>query len=152
MFFSLLAKLLLDNGVDANAMESTRYNKTPIQSAVVGGNLKMVKLLIEHGVKINSKSQFELPPLQIAVYNKNYEIVEFLLERGANVNQRFNDCEKDTSTTALHIACMEGHNNIAEILMNYGADVNALHGKNIFEIYKYYISLIFPLMMALHIK
>ena len=77
------------------------------------------------------KSQFELPPLQIAVYNKNYEIVEFLLEKGANVNQRYNDCEKDTSTTALHIACMEGHNNIAEILMNYGADVNALHGNNI---------------------
>ena len=112
-------------------MAFTRYNKTPIQSAVVGGNLKMVKLLIEHGVKINSKSQFELPPLQIAVYNKNYEIVEFLLEKGADVNQRYNDCEKDTSTTALHIACMEGHNNIAEILMNYGADVNALHGKTI---------------------
>ena len=62
LFFSFLAKLLLDNGVDATAMAFTRYNKTPIQSAVVGGNLKMVKLLIEHGVKINSKSQFELPP------------------------------------------------------------------------------------------
>ena len=32
--FSLLAKLLLDNGVDANAMASTRYDKTPIQSAI----------------------------------------------------------------------------------------------------------------------
>ena len=53
------------------------------------------------------------------------------MEKGADVNQRYNDCEKDTSTTALHIACMEGHNNIAEILMNYGADVDALHGKTI---------------------
>ena len=128
-----IVKLLLANGADLNAMAFEGYNKTPIQAAVYGGNLKMVKLLIEHGADINSKKELEkeLSPLHIAVYNKNYEIVEFLLENGADVNQRHYDQDKGISTTPLHLACRNGgHNNIAEILMKYGADIDAMELQN----------------------
>ena len=133
-----IIKLLLDNGAD---LKATALNgKTPMHSAVEAENLKMVKFLFEQGLDINSSKKQELSysiedhsdrwilkmtPLQIAVYKKNYEIVEFLLENGADVNQRLESLE-GFSSTALHFAIRNTNNNIAEILMKYNADVDAL--------------------------
>ena len=130
-------KLLLDNGADLRA--TTLKGETPMHSAAEGDNLKIVKFLFEQGVEINNNSndnkEFskQRSPLQIAVLKQNYEIVEFLLENGANVNQK-SEYQGETkthkglafATTALHLACRNGgHNNIAEILMKYGAEVDA---------------------------
>ena len=123
-----IAKLFLTNGADVNA--TTFNDEAPIHSAVLGLNLKMVKLLIEHGANINTMKKFsscQMSPLPIAVYKNDYEIVEFLLENGADVNQRCRSNDEISTTTPLHFACKNGgHNNIAELLMKYGAEIDAM--------------------------
>ena len=86
-------------------------------------NIQIVKLLHKHGADVNIKGMANFTPLQTAVVKWHYEIVEFLLENGANVNEEY----ARGRTTILHLACQNGgHNNITEILIKYGAKLDAL--------------------------
>ena len=116
-----IAKLLISHGADINSRLGDE--NTPMHTAIMVKNIRMVKLLLSHGVDINIKGIGNHTPLQTAVTIWHYEIVEFLLENGANVNEEY----ADGCTTLLHIACQNGgHNNITEILIKYGAKLDAL--------------------------
>ena len=116
-----IVKLLISHGAD---IFSRIYNEnTPIHTAIFNNNIEIVKLLLSHGVKINIRGMKKHTLLQLAVFKWHYEIVEFLLENGADVNEEY--C--GGNTTLLHIACQNGgHNNITEILIKYGAKLDAL--------------------------
>ena len=51
------------------------------------------------------------------------EIVKMLLKKGANV-----DAMDFLGFTPIHLACGHGHNLIVEELLQYGADIESLHG------------------------
>ena len=60
------------------------------------------------------------PPLIQAAWNGTTEAVMDLIEQGADVNQR--DTE---GSTALCIACREGHTEIATLLLEHGPSILA---------------------------
>ena len=73
----------------------------------------------DFGIKdISNKS-----PLLLAFDHNNYEYVKLLLKYGANPNQQMND---GFGSTLLHSACLNGKLSLTKILLEHGADVNAL--------------------------
>ena len=61
-----------------------------------------------------------------ASYGGHLNTVKLLLQYGARVNLTVND-PRDRRTTALGIACSEGHLSMAEFLIENGADIDGNH-------------------------
>jgi FOG: Ankyrin repeat len=108
---------LIDKGVDLNVRDG--YGHTTLDIAIIEQNTEIAKLLIAHGAKTyqglhHSKWIFEN-------LDENPELIEFIVVHGFNdVIQGYWDY------TPLHIAVEYGCLNIASILIEHGADVNAV--------------------------
>lgn len=87
------------------------------------GNLKVLRLLLEHGAGVHPKKDNELSPLFKAAEAGHLDVVAELLERGADPNWRGKNGQ-----TALFPTCMRGHNGVVKALLDKGADVNG--GRN----------------------
>lgn len=59
---------------------------TPLILAVLGGNLEIVKHLLNHGANINHRNWQGHSALQYACSKSKHDIVHLLLERNADVN------------------------------------------------------------------
>ena len=121
------------------------------------GNIEAVKHNLADGVDINSKSDIGRTPLDVAIAFKQSLITDLLRKHGGKtrdelkaaesivvavelgkieaVKQHLNDgtevnAKGETGRTPLHWAAIEGHKEIAELLIAKGADVNA---KGVFE-------------------
>ena len=90
------AELLIENGVKVNA----RYDKkkTSLHYAAERGDIKMVKVLLDHGADIEARDLSGTTPLHISA-RCNLETTKFLIERGADINAIDNE-----GNTALHKA------------------------------------------------
>jgi ankyrin repeat protein len=98
---------------------------TPMQQtfirAVSKDNLAQVQQDVARGdVDVNGINNFiGWSALHRSCVNGRYEMTKYLLESGrAHVDTRTKDGE-----TALHLACREGHLNIVQLLIQYGANV-----------------------------
>uniref|UniRef100_A0A8D8H463 Ankyrin-2 n=1 Tax=Culex pipiens TaxID=7175 RepID=A0A8D8H463_CULPI len=165
-----IIELLLKHGADVNVFDTT-FELSPLMFACYYGNIKVVKALLENGACANSSAKESgETALFFAVKNGHYEIADLLLASGALVNfiskngitplmeasrlgymnlvklllNNAADCNIYTEkhkVTALQIAIKEGRVDIARLLIEYGAQVNADYTKNI-----HYITL--PLHVA----
>ncbi|CAF3532897.1 unnamed protein product [Rotaria socialis] len=88
-----------------------------IHEAAVGGNVEILKLLIDNGANVNLKDNKGLRPLHYAAWQGRSEPVFILLRRGANVNE-----QSTSGDTPLHLACQYGHNEIVQLLLFHQAD------------------------------
>lgn len=84
-------QLLLLHGADPNevsgpcAKENNGYVTTPLMSAVDGGRIENVKLLLDNGANINQKvGKYQNTALCCATSLNEFELVLFLLENGAD--------------------------------------------------------------------
>ena len=96
------------------------------------GQFDIVKLLIENGADISSRIFNSCTPLHTAVLEKHFEITKLLLQNGADVHAKLID-SKNLDNTPLHAACWaqaDGQKEIVEILIEFGANVNAEDGFN----------------------
>jgi ankyrin repeat protein len=89
-----------------------------IQTAVISGNLEMVKQHIEAGTDINQKEAMSgsTPLISAATFNKP-EIAKALIDAQANLSIKNND-----GSTALHTAAFFGRIEIVQMLINAKAD------------------------------
>lgn len=91
--------------------------------------LKMVELLLCHGLDINEQDPDGMTPLFSAIISENISMIEFLLGRGADVNAR--DARNKTPIFAA-ISC--GNESVAKtlinLLMNNRADLNVQDCRN----------------------
>jgi ankyrin repeat protein len=97
---------------------------TPLHQAVYQGGIAMVgNLLTADTSAVNFKNNKGLTPLLVAVSNLNFGIANLLLKYGADPNiARPSDGE-----ASLHIAAENGLAWLGEVLLDHGANINALN-------------------------
>jgi ankyrin repeat protein len=104
-----LIELLLVHGADANA-----YNGSSLKWACAHDRTDILALLLSHGADSNRSIA-----LTAATQRGHYDAVEILLRHGVN---------KLHLTSALHYACAGGRSEIAALLIEHGATVDAYNG------------------------
>lgn len=114
-----MTALLIAHGADVNMRD--RDGWTPIMTAAYGDDADAVKLLAAHGADPNAASTQHLTPLGIAAqYGKNKAAVA-LVEVGADPNRAIGDA----GYTPLMLVAANDARDVAQALMQKGADVNA---------------------------
>ncbi|GET26009.1 ankyrin repeat domain-containing protein [Prolixibacter sp. NT017] len=124
--FSLVLLLLLNacasSGGNNNtkAASITEKPKTDIQTAILSGNLEVVKQHIEAGTDINMKDPMSgsTPLIMAATFGKT-AIAKALIDAHANL-----DIQNNEGSTALHAAAFFCRIEIVQMLMDAGADKN----------------------------
>lgn len=113
-------KLVVEKGCD---VEVRCNNISVLQMAVIENELKIVELLVDSGALVNKRTAQELSPLHEASERGYASIVEFLLKKGAMVNLRASN-SNCIDVTSLHLASMQGHEDVVNILINFKAETN----------------------------
>lgn len=94
---------------------------TPLYLAASSGSAAMMKALLDAGADPNLVPPTAVSPLMLAARAGSAEGVQALLARGALVNARENSHDQ----TSLMWAVAQGHDAVAKILVDHGADVKA---------------------------
>jgi ankyrin len=139
-----IAHLLLDAGADVNA-ESGMGCSTPLHRAIGKKHLEVAKLLLDRGAQPSAKNLIGITPLQLA--GQSSEARELLRSYGAtsktNITESItvgdltlvqqyldqlgdpNKTESKGSNTLLHLATQYGHAEVAQLLIEQGAVIDA---------------------------
>jgi RNA polymerase sigma factor (sigma-70 family) len=143
-------ELLLSRGIAVDARDYS--GRTPLHHMVLGCNQPDVaQLLLNHGAVIHTTDNQSTTPVSLATNHWKEKLTQFLLDKGAVrdifiatirdepeeveamlsadstlVNVRQKTCYPMAGATPLHIAVGKSHWDVAQILLKYGADVNAL--------------------------
>ena len=112
-------RFLLQHGASVR-VRNTKQNASMMHMAVVGGNLKMVDLILSCGGDLDATTKRGRTPLHWACESGNIEIVERLILNGAKLN--FRDFESDA--TPLFDACWFGNCSVVQLLLDHGSKVN----------------------------
>jgi ankyrin repeat protein/beta-lactamase regulating signal transducer with metallopeptidase domain len=108
------AKSLIEKGADMNAMDWRGW--TALHYTARAGNKDMIQLLVSRGAKVNVQNKEGLTPLHLAT---DRNCAETLIAQNADVNIEDND-----GWAPLHCAARDGRQEMAEILISAGANVN----------------------------
>ena len=107
------------NQVDSSGCEYGGDPDTPLIKACHQGNINMIKKLIELGAETQSyKADVALNAI---IHQGSVEGVQILLDAGVNARGFHDDSE------SLCYASARGETQIADILLNAGADIDAIH-------------------------
>ncbi|XP_078375252.1 uncharacterized protein LOC144658662 isoform X2 [Oculina patagonica] len=116
-----IVNTLLEHGADVN-IGTSEYRWTPLHLAARFNGLSTVDVLLQGGADPSIKSKKKSTPLHFAARRGNDEIVKVLLE-----HPKVHVDDKDNSgKTALHLACSEGHSKVCQLLLKFGADIEAV--------------------------
>lgn len=136
-----MVKLLIAHGADANPPASywphaRTYYPSLVQMAIAMDDMSIVKSLIDRGAHINpapSERHSHFPAIIEACHRGNPAMVRLLLTYGADprilgpmkphvIPHYYPAVEK---TSALHMACKMGHQEVVQELLAYGVDLES---------------------------
>ena len=113
-------RTLLAGGADVRARESAK-GQTALMWAAAENNAAVVKLLVEAGADVRERSRGGvLSPLLFAVRGGHVATARALLDAGAPVDDALPD-----GTSALVLAVVNAHYELAGALLERGADANS---------------------------
>jgi ankyrin repeat protein len=95
-----------------------------LQNIAVLGDVKAVRLMLDHGADVNAFDPYGKTPLMYAAISDvlPVDVVKLLLERGADVNARCRHTQAgDAGLTVLDIAQLNGNTPIVDLLVKSGA-------------------------------
>lgn len=138
-----MARMLLVKNAEVDAFEST-LGWNALMAAASSGYLELVELLLDHGADINLQGKGGSSPLGIAARQGHEKIVDLLLDRGANLGLSIiqaailgdqaqiaekligsgYDLQDEEMGEILQLACLQGFESLAEVLIQNGANVN----------------------------
>lgn len=101
------------------------HRRTALHAAAEAGDVELVQLILATGrADLNPTAARDCAPLHLAV-QYNHAVVAQLIAAGADCNAASED-----GITPLHIACGLGHMEIAEQLVNVGANIHSVTDDN----------------------
>ncbi|TGO41611.1 hypothetical protein BHYA_0019g00420 [Botrytis hyacinthi] len=138
MNHSVVTTFFLEGTTNINFMGGVQ-TMSPLQQAVIRGQMNIVELLLERGAEVNYKGQYRIPlviassrgqlnmvellldkpiSLMLAAYFGNKNITQLLLEKGAEI-----DCRDLINQTPLMAAVLHGHRNVVGLLLENNDEV-----------------------------
>jgi serine/threonine-protein phosphatase 6 regulatory ankyrin repeat subunit B len=114
---------LSEQGCDLDARVRTHGLTTPFLEAYRTGALNVLRFLVTSQVDTDVALAEDRTPLQEAAYRGDSGIVQVLLLSG---RLDINHADAKLGWTALHWAAQEGHADVCRLLIERGADVNAV--------------------------
>ncbi|XP_023020121.2 ankyrin repeat domain 61 water witch [Leptinotarsa decemlineata] len=116
-------KILLESKTFNVNTRTKEKEQTPLHLAAESGYVDCIEILLDHRADANLSNHRDQTPLHLAARAQAFDCVELLLRKG-NANANIGDCDQ---RTPLHAAVGKAARSydIIDILLNYGADVNA---------------------------
>jgi ankyrin repeat protein len=114
-----IADLLIRAGADVNAANDLRM--TPLSRACTNGSAPLVERLLAAGANPNTPIATGETPVMTCAASGSAAAVRALIARGADVNAK----EPSQNQTALMWAALERHPDVAQVLLQHGADPRA---------------------------
>ena len=114
-----IVEILLQNGADVNA-KCGYSSPTPIYYALKEANIEIVKILLSYDAKIDEPNQDNVTPIHEAVYANQKSILEMFLKTYPNLT-------KPCFNSILQFAIYSNMPDIAEMLINYGVQIDAYY-------------------------
>jgi len=99
-----------------------KYDVIEFEKAIVSDNQLVLKEFIKEGYDFKSKNESGITPIVNAVFSDSPNVVKLLVENGVSANEVFD------FRPLIAIASMFGENEIVEILLSFGAEVNETDG------------------------
>jgi len=112
---------LLKKGVPVDSPDTHEHNsgETPLMKAVLNGDTRMVKLLLQYGADINALDKQGESALLVAAYMGDEKMVRYLVNQGARLKTR-----SAKGVTPLLTAADQGHFNLVRFFLEKGASVH----------------------------
>lgn len=132
-----VVKLLLARDANVNAKENSR-GQTALMLAVAENHQEVARILIENHADVKARSKNRFTPFLFSVQQGNLALARMLLAAGGDVNETAPDgiggdtnarrlFKPNTEAGALLLAIDSGHQDMANFLIDSGADVQQ-HG------------------------
>lgn len=114
-----MVEILLQRGANKEHRNVSDY--TPLSLAASGGFVNIIKLLLDNGAEINSRtgSKLGISPLMLAAMNGHVAAVKLLLDMGSDINAQI----ETNRNTALTLACFQGRHEVVSLLLDRKANV-----------------------------
>ena len=145
----VVSRLLLERGAEPNELHDSGVS--PLHLTAWVGNVRISRLLLEHGADVTTRSPPDYPdlgdatPLHFSIRHRHLsraygsghyvggftepelhiEVVKLLLEHGANPNATMIEGGESGNRTPLHRAARFYSPNTARLLLEHGANPNA---------------------------
>lgn len=120
-------KMLLAHGANSNGVEGWK-GQTALMWAAADGHVAVTRLLIENGARVDERSKGGFTALLFATREGRIDAVRALLGAGANANDKVvvpsARLREDPPTSALALAIVNRHFELANVLLENGADPN----------------------------
>jgi len=128
-----IVRYLVSKGANINSVKGNEYKSNAIHLAAFGGRARMIPVLVELGLDINSRDAKQLTPLIYATTSGNLKAVIACVENGANINAVGSDGNTALDIASYvagqgHFSFYKEHKEIAKYLEEKGAK----HGANKF--------------------
>jgi hypothetical protein len=101
-------------------LQNIEFTRQGLIKATESGNARVVAVLLNSGLGVDTRDERQWTPLMIAASNGKEELTALLIKSGAGIHHR-----DAAGYTALHWAAYNGAAKTVELLLNEHADVNA---------------------------